>query len=1211
MTSRTTTVVLVLVLTITSLGIALAVPRSGSAASAPATLVRQTVTPDLGWTSPTPLVTQSATNSNLGGVALGGDGNGMVVYEKDNAQANIVATRFMPGGAGDAGSNWKVPVTLPTIGCGQYNPQVAMDAKGNALAVWQDYCGYAIRASLFTPSTGWGPSTLVGEPYWYSQSPQIAMNASGGAIVVWETWNGGHYDPWANWYKPGTGWGTMVRLDYGTNYTQGVSVGLDNAGNAVASWLEDEAGTYHVVVRRYTAGSGWGAWLHPETSNQYVYSSSVAVDSGGNAVLAWVEWDGGALNVWADRYDNVTGWAGAVNIESQSNAALYYVPVRTAANNGTAAVVWAMYGPAGDSQSIWANHFIRHVGWGTESDVDGFGGTQYLPTSPNVVVNSTGNATIVFQVENSGATPLQYAPYGIQYNTFTAGLSGESELDYFRTSGGAPLIAQDRAGNALAVWNYNDNPDTTQPGRNGILTNHYTHGVGWNAYYQAQSAEWDESISPGWLQLETNAAGDAIFSWTQDDGVIWNGYASIYTPAGGWSAPARIENMNYSDITEEWSAIDGQGNALVLFRTSDGTQYNVYATYYSVTTGWGTPHRLDNAAGSNKFWLRVALNRNGEGIAGWQEYNGVQWQAYTAFFNATTQTWGAPVAVQSQFDYIGSVVVGIDGNGNAMAVYQAYNGSGYTNYASYYQPASGWGTAQLLVHHSTQANVAYILAANNRGDFAAAWNEYDGTHWRSVAPVFRPATGWSTDTFVSAAGEDSSPTTPALDGVGDVLLAYEYWDGSQNDVYAAVKPAGSAWGTPVLVSSGLAATYSVTAALDFYGNGFAAWTEYNGYGYDIVARRYDANQGWLPAVTINSPAPAVPSTDTGTPVLGVDGHGNAVLGWNQWHNSALVPYAAEYIVGSGSPNLALDSPSNGAVTSNAQVSVKGITDPGASVTIDGTSVGVAANGSFGRSYSLSDGLHTFTVIATNAAGLSTVETRTVTVDTIAPAIGIASPSSGLLTRSPSVQVTGNTEPGASVTVNGVVAAVSGSGQFSVTVALQQGANTITATATDAAGNQANATVAVTLDTLPPAISITSPGPGANVTSPTVTVTGTTEPGATVVVNGGSVAVDASGHFSAQLSLSEGGNLITATATDAAGNSASAQVVVTYTNPAPAAQVQASLGSLNTMVIILLVLVIVSLGLAAFEMLQIRKLQAGKGNPPAPKPEEPAPPKDEL
>lgn len=1069
MSSRAYAVGLALVLVITGLGIVAFAPGASAPSAGSMSVTPQATSSDLGWTAPSLLVAQTATNANLGGVALGGDGNGMIVYEKDNAQANILATRYMPG-TGDAGSNWKVPVTLPSIGCSQVGPQVAMDKAGDAIAVWQDFCGDAIRSSVFHPATGWGPSVLVGQPYWYSTAPRIAMNGTGGAIAVWETWQNSHYDPWASWYSPTSGWGTPVRLDYGTNNTGSVTVGLDNAGNALAAWVETEAGQNHVVARRYAAGSGWGNFLHLETTLSTAFSVSVAVDSGGNAVVAWIEWDGIA-NVWADRYDNATGWGTSTNIESQTTDAHYWVGVQAAANNGTAAVVWAMDGPAGDTQSIWANSFIRHVGWGTESDVDGITGTTYLPTAANVAVDSTGNATIVFQVQYTGISPYEYAPYGVRYDTFNGAASGVSQLDSYRTSSGVPIVALDPAGNGLAVWNYNENSDPTQPARNGILANRYTAGSGWAGWWQAQQAEWDQNLAPYWLQLEANAQGDAIFSWTQNDGPIVNGYASLYTPAGGWSPPALVERMNYSSVTEEWSAIDGQGNALVLFRTSDGTQYNVYATYYSFTSGWGSPHRVDNAAGSNKFWLRVALNRDGDGIAGWQEYNGVQWQAYTAFFNGTTQTWGAPMAVQSQFDYIGSVVVGIDGSGNAMAAYQAYNGSGYTDYASYYQPASGWGAPVQIAKNPASTgtpNVPYVLTANNRGDFAVSWNEYDGTHWRSVATEFRPATGWSADTFLSPGTGDSGPATPSLDASGDMLVVYSLWDGAQHDIYGVTKTVGNPWDASVLLSSGIADATQQVSALDSVGNGYAAWTQYNGYGFDIVARRYVGGQGWLPAATINSPAPATPYTDTGSAQLAVDGHGNAILGWNQWHNAALVPYAAEYIVGSGAPNLALTSPADGFLTSTTRVTVSGATDPGATVTIDGASVAVTANGSFSHSYTLGDGVHTFTVVATNAADLSTTETRTVTVDTTAPSVSITSPASGTNVTSPTVAVTGTTEPGATVVVNGVDASVDASGAFAVNVSLAEGANVITATATDAAGNAASARVTVTYTNPTPA-----------------------------------------------------------------------------------------------------------------------------------------------
>ncbi len=76
-----------------------------------------------------------------------------------------------------------------------------------------------------------------------------------------------------------------------------------------------------------------------------------------------------------------------------------------------------------------------------------------------------------------------------------------------------------------------------------------------------------------------------------------------------------------------------------------------------------------------------------------------------------------------------------------------------------------------------------------------------------------------------------------------------------------------------------------------------------------------------------------------------------------------------------------------------------------------------------------------------------------------------------------ITVTGTVDdPQAVVTVNGTAATVSG-GNFSASVTLTEGNNTITATATDPAGNSASASVTVSLDTVPPVITISFPANG--------------------------------------------------------------------------------------------------------------------------------------
>ena len=198
--------------------------------------------------------------------------------------------------------------------------------------------------------------------------------------------------------------------------------------------------------------------------------------------------------------------------------------------------------------------------------------------------------------------------------------------------------------------------------------------------------------------------------------------------------------------------------------------------------------------------------------------------------------------------------------------------------------------------------------------------------------------------------------------------------------------------------------------------------------------------------------------------------------------------------------------------------------------------------------------------------------ETTPADTTPPTVAVTSPAEGASLAGATVEVTGTAvDPAgangaaasgvASVTVNGAAATLHADGTFAATVSgLSAGPLTLTAVALDAAGNVADASVHVTVqapDTSAPVVAITTPVEGAAVPGPSVTVEGTVadpagaagEPGsgvASVTVNGVAATVQG-GVFSAIITNVNPGPLaITATALDAAGNSASATVNVTVT-----------------------------------------------------------------
>lgn len=94
------------------------------------------------------------------------------------------------------------------------------------------------------------------------------------------------------------------------------------------------------------------------------------------------------------------------------------------------------------------------------------------------------------------------------------------------------------------------------------------------------------------------------------------------------------------------------------------------------------------------------------------------------------------------------------------------------------------------------------------------------------------------------------------------------------------------------------------------------------------------------------------------------------------------------------PALNITNPANGLITNNKTLSVSGTTNDATSspvtinIKLNGTDQGAVnvSSGSFSKSITLAEGANTIEVKATDAAGLTSTVTRTVTVDTKAPTI---------------------------------------------------------------------------------------------------------------------------------------------------------------------------------------------------------------------------------
>lgn len=187
------------------------------------------------------------------------------------------------------------------------------------------------------------------------------------------------------------------------------------------------------------------------------------------------------------------------------------------------------------------------------------------------------------------------------------------------------------------------------------------------------------------------------------------------------------------------------------------------------------------------------------------------------------------------------------------------------------------------------------------------------------------------------------------------------------------------------------------------------------------------------------------------------------------------------------PVVSIKTPENGATVSGAvSVTVSATDNIGVSavaLSVDGTAVSNSTSSPFTNTWNsatVSNGLHTLTVTARDAAGNKTSASVQVTVsnqtvgDITAPVVNISSPGDGTsydANTTISINSSGSDNVGItalSLSIDGTVVAASSTSSLGYswnTGTVASGVHKITATAKDAAGNQSSKTVSVTINTV--------------------------------------------------------------------------------------------------------------------------------------------------
>ncbi len=191
-----------------------------------------------------------------------------------------------------ATADWGAPVRLSSLDRATYaSPAAAAGAAGEALAAWVRTPAGALRGAgrvQVAPrlsGRGWSRARTMSGPG--ASLPRVALNARGDAAAVWR--NGrlvvaavrrGRAGRWSP--------GRVVEADAPV---QALLVALDRRGRPTTAWVERRGGRF--LVRLATAGPGGAAWTVREASlsTPGPEPPALALSPGKGALAAWVDDD--------------------------------------------------------------------------------------------------------------------------------------------------------------------------------------------------------------------------------------------------------------------------------------------------------------------------------------------------------------------------------------------------------------------------------------------------------------------------------------------------------------------------------------------------------------------------------------------------------------------------------------------------------------------------------------------------------------------------------------------------------------------------------------------------------------------------------------------------------------------------------------------------------------------------------------------------------
>ena len=398
-------------------------------------------------------------------VAIDNDGNAIIVWnQSDWNNFQIFKSEYRD-------ETWLHPSDLSDYisftGQDAGGPQIAMDNNGNVIIVWWQSDGYnwQIFKSEYRNGVWIHPTDLndnISPDGQDAFNPQISIDANGNAIVVWEQFDGNTFQIFKSEYNDGI-WTHPSDLNdsvscFATNATN-PQVAMDDNGNSIIAWVQKAGGKDQIFMSEYRNGT-WSSpqdYISLETYDGLgATNPQVAMDNNENAIIIWAQSDGVRYQLYKSEYrDGI--WTHPSDLNDHISLCCYdiYSPKIAMNNDGNAIIVWYQLGGFPYKNQIFKSEYRDGI-WNHPTDLnnDNISPNGQDAVRPQVTMDNNGDAIIVWEQSDGNNFQIFKSEYYDGNWTHPSDLNDNISPD--GQWAGYAKVATDNNGNAVIVWVQSD-----------------------------------------------------------------------------------------------------------------------------------------------------------------------------------------------------------------------------------------------------------------------------------------------------------------------------------------------------------------------------------------------------------------------------------------------------------------------------------------------------------------------------------------------------------------------------------------------------------------------------------------------------------------------------------------------------------------------------------------------------------------------------------